>query len=433
MIKMLLKSARMAPNHDPIPTAGTQDGWCRRDEFGSVLRKELHRSMRSGLPLSVVMITLQNNEAPHGGARGNPDFLEQLMAQISEHSRDYDVKFLTNPHKIGLLLIDTSLSGARSFVDRIVAQLHLHNETRGDGKCAEFIKSMKICILPFGRNESGKMVSGRPVIEERLKFKVDSRTAGRLRTIKENVNVTLDWETAPSHENPSPLFSPVLLETMNCKGNDLVHRFFKRSIDFAGALVGIIILMPLMLLIALSIKATSRGPVIFTQKRIGHCGESFMFYKFRTMRIDGDDASHRQYVKDLIQGKYETTNRGTKDRPLYKLTDDSRITPLGRILRKTSLDELPQFFNVLVGNMSLVGPRPALTYEAEAYKGWHWQRLLEAKPGITGIWQVSGRSRTTYDEMVRLDLRYIKKRSILLDLKILLKTFKAVVKTDGAL
>jgi lipopolysaccharide/colanic/teichoic acid biosynthesis glycosyltransferase len=166
--------------------------------------------------------------------------------------------------------------------------------------------------------------------------------------------------------------------------------------------------------------------------RIGRGGTSFPFYKFRSMRCDNDDGIHREYVKNLIQGRHDQINEGDADNPVYKLRSDSRITAVGRIIRRASIDELPQLFNVLKGEMSLVGPRPPIPYEIDDYRSWHMRRLQEVRPGITGLWQVEGRSTTTFDEMVRLDLRYIRNWSLWLDIKILLRTIVVVIRCDGA-
>jgi lipopolysaccharide/colanic/teichoic acid biosynthesis glycosyltransferase len=151
--------------------------------------------------------------------------------------------------------------------------------------------------------------------------------------------------------------------------------------------------------------------------------------KFRTMRVDADHALHQKFVTEFIQAG---ANAGQGGSTPFKIARDPRVTPIGRFLRKTSLDELPQLWNVLIGEMSLVGPRPPIPYEVEQYKLWHNRRLFEAKPGVTGLWQVVGRSRTTFDEMVRLDLRYVKSRSLWTDLKILLATPRAVISGKGA-
>lgn len=206
----------------------------------------------------------------------------------------------------------------------------------------------------------------------------------------------------------------------------------KRAMDVVGAILLLAICSPLIFLTAVAVKLSSPGPIIFRQTRIGFGGVPFTFYKFRSMRVDGDDRVHREYVSKLIAGQHHAINQGDAEKPIYKLRTDSRVTRVGRVIRKTSIDELPQLFNVLKGEMSLVGPRPPVTYEAERYQSWHMRRLQEVRPGMTGLWQVEGRSKTSFDDMVRLDLRYVRNWSLGLDLKILLKTIFVVVRTDGA-
>jgi len=203
-------------------------------------------------------------------------------------------------------------------------------------------------------------------------------------------------------------------------------RLLKRSLDIVGSLFALIIFMPAIAVIAVIIKLTSPGPVLFCQKRVGYRGKEFNFYKFRTMYFGNDPRIHQEYVSRLIAGDL------SKSGGLFKIANDPRITPIGRFLRKSSFDELPQFFNVLQNDMSLVGPRPPLPYEFERYQTWHRRRVLEIKPGLTGLWQVNGRSRTTFDEMVRLDLRYAAERSFWFDVKILLQTPAAVISGRGA-
>ena len=204
----------------------------------------------------------------------------------------------------------------------------------------------------------------------------------------------------------------------------------KRGMDILGSLALLLILSPLLLAIAGLVKLSSRGPVLFRQVRIGQMLKPFMFFKFRTMYADSDHAIHHDYVSWFISSSGKTQEK--EKHTFFKMTNDSRITPIGYLLRKTSLDELPQLWNVLRGEMSLVGPRPPLWYELQQYKPWHRHRVLEAKPGITGLWQVTGRSRTTFDEMVRLDLRYARGQSLWTDIKILLATPAAVIGGKGA-
>jgi lipopolysaccharide/colanic/teichoic acid biosynthesis glycosyltransferase len=180
------------------------------------------------------------------------------------------------------------------------------------------------------------------------------------------------------------------------------------------------------------VKMSSPGPIIFRQTRLGEKGAPFTFYKFRSMRTDSNDQIHREFVKELINGNHASINNSNTETPLYKMKADPRITKVGKFIRKTSIDELPQLYNVLKGDMSLVGPRPPLPYEAEKYQSWHLRRILDMKPGITGLWQVEGRSRTGFNEAVRLDLKYLAKWSNLLDIKILFKTVKEVIQCRGA-
>jgi len=202
----------------------------------------------------------------------------------------------------------------------------------------------------------------------------------------------------------------------------------KRTIDVTGSALLLASCAPLFAAIAVVIKVTSRGPVFFKQQRVGQYGKRFMFLKFRSMYANNDHSEHKEYVTKLIAGNAERISRNGRTEGVYKLANDRRITPIGRFLRRTSLDELPQFLNVLWGDMSLVGPRPPIPYELAAYETWHRRRLLQVKPGITGLWQVEGRNRIPFDDMVRLDLQYATSWTPLLDLKILIRTPAAVIK-----
>jgi lipopolysaccharide/colanic/teichoic acid biosynthesis glycosyltransferase len=203
----------------------------------------------------------------------------------------------------------------------------------------------------------------------------------------------------------------------------------KRLLDIIVSAIFLIILSPLFLFLSALVKLTSKGPVFFRQQRVGEAGRPFIMLKFRTMQLNADHRIHQQYIEKYIQSN-ETSQPGKN--VVFKMLDDPRVTRLGHFLRKSSLDEFPQFWNVLRGEMSLVGPRPPLAYEVARYKRWHRRRVLEVKPGITGLWQVTGRSRTTFDEMVRMDIQYAKSYSLWTDLKILLATPRAVLSGNGA-
>lgn len=205
----------------------------------------------------------------------------------------------------------------------------------------------------------------------------------------------------------------------------------KRMLDIVGSLTALVLCAPLFVIVAIAIKVTSRGPIFFRQQRVGQYGRPFVLLKFRSMYVNNDESLHQEWFHNFYAGR-ATRHRTDGSSGSYKLPNDPRVTRIGRMLRRTSIDEIPQFINVLKGEMSLVGPRPPIPYEVDAYKAWHRGRVLQAKPGITGLWQVNGRSRVAFDEMVRLDLRYARTWSIWMDIKILLKTPAAVFSGDGA-
>jgi len=239
-----------------------------------------------------------------------------------------------------------------------------------------------------------------------------------------------DWDLSNLDHPGNP--SPNIDETLAAK-RKRIPLAFKRLIDIVFSLVVLLVCLPLFLWIAVAIKASSRGPVFFRQRRIGQYGKQFVFLKFRSMYENSDVLVHKNFMTKLINDV--TLEKPLRDErnQLYKIQNDDRVTRVGRFLRRTRLDEFPQLLNVLKGEMSLVGPRPAVPYEVEIYQTWHRRRVLAAKPGITGIWQVAGRSRVKFDEMVRIDLRYAMAWSPWLDLKILFLTPFSVFRGSGAL
>ena len=238
-----------------------------------------------------------------------------------------------------------------------------------------------------------------------------------------------EWD----HELPQRPSNPTLYPDLSPKKMipESSFRVLKRSMDVCRQRAGDHPVLPVVPGIALAVKLTSEGPILFRQRRVGQHGKSFVFLKFRSMYTGNDASKHKEYVQKLIAGKAERHSDGNGN-GVFKLTKDPRITRVGAFLRRSSLDELPQLINVLKGQMSLVGPRPPLPYEVEKYDVWHRRRLLEAKPGITGLWQVSGRCRVAFDDMVRLDLKYARTWSPWEDIKILVRTPAAVVFGDGA-
>ena len=260
-------------------------------------------------------------------------------------------------------------------------------------------------------------------------------------TFEQFNQITISFHLFPDqwdHDIPQRLNNPTLYPDLLERENATrLLSVTKRVIDIIGSVLMLVIFSPVLLLVALAIKISSKDPVLFRQRRVGQYGKSFTFLKFRSMHVDNDCSIHKEYVTQLIAGRAKcnlpVSNSGDGNGTgFYKLTNDARITRVGRFLRKSSLDELPQLLNVLKGEMSLVGPRPPIPYELAAYQLWHRRRVLELKPGITGLWQVNGRSRIKFDEMVRLDLKYAETWSPWLDIKILLRTPRAVFAGEGA-
>lgn len=228
-------------------------------------------------------------------------------------------------------------------------------------------------------------------------------------------------------------FSPYFYPEITQKDiSSQVANCAKRVMDVVGSIVALVLFSPVFVIVSILVKTTSRGPIFFRQERLGQFGKPFVFLKFRSMHINNNDAIHREFIKNFIDNKLNEETESRCGEVVYKIRNDPRVTPIGNFLRKTSIDELPQFFNVLRGDMSLVGPRPPIPYEVANYGVWHWFRILAGKPGITGLWQVRGRSLTTFDGMVRLDLQYIRTWSLWLDIKLILATPMAVLRGKGA-
>jgi lipopolysaccharide/colanic/teichoic acid biosynthesis glycosyltransferase len=237
-------------------------------------------------------------------------------------------------------------------------------------------------------------------------------------------------EIANEEEHALAPVDPLLEDLHRRHPRTTLYGAVKRAMDVAGSGALLIMFAPLFLLIAILIKLGSTGPVFFRQPRIGQRAKPFTMLKFRTMYSNIDHALHHEFVTRFIKSSADV-HEPVEDAP-FKIANDPRVTPLGRMLRRTSLDELPQLWNALRGEMSLVGPRPPISYEVAQYQSWHRRRILEVKPGITGLWQVTGRSRTTFDEMVRLDIRYARTCSLWTDIKILLATPLAAISGKGA-
>ena len=307
------------------------------------------------------------------------------------------------------------------------------------GRLFEALSKTKVDSDVIGWFEQGSVLGLIRSLADRDPREIAANLAGAIRAelvrclTPDNADCcSIRFEVYSPHSDWIP---PVLLNAENRRRTpqEIARDAAKRGLDLAGSVAFLIAFSPVFLIVSALVKLTSKGPVFFRQQRVGEAARPFMMLKFRTMHVNADERIHQQYVETFIQSsKASESAKDSARNVVFKMVDDPRVTSIGHFLRKSSLDEFPQFWNVLRGDMSLVGPRPPLSYEVARYKRWHRRRVLEAKPGITGLWQVTGRSRTTFDEMVRLDLRYARNYSVWGDLKILLATPRAVISGRGA-
>src|SRR5215469_10718737 len=344
-------------------------------DFLHLLYRERRRSERFGRPLCLVLLhqaAIGNGAAP-GGA------LRQVFDQLQDSVRETDIiGWYSQNSTLAIMFSDLSLMST-DIVNALGTKVSNAISLALPAEIAKHIR-MSVHLFPTKSNGDGMG----------------------------------DLTFYP--ELHSPLYSRRTAQAL------------KRLIDIGGSTVLLCLLGPLLAFVAAAIKVNSKGPIIFRQVRVGQFGKPFNFFKFRSMYIGSDAAIHKEYVTTFIsQGAPSSGTDG-----VYKITNDPRVTTVGRWLRKMSLDELPQLWNVLCGHMSLVGPRPPIPYECDCYAPWHRRRVMEAKPGITGLWQVMGRSRLNFNDMVRLDLNYAKHWSLWLDIRILLQTPKAVLRGEGA-
>jgi lipopolysaccharide/colanic/teichoic acid biosynthesis glycosyltransferase len=374
--------ARRTPSQIAIPTTSTAPDRrivINEEIFRDVLVRERNRAERFNEPFVLLLLGLKKPDSPYAAA-----VWSQTIAAVTAVVRETDVVgWVTRGQALAVILTEMAASDeatAREFEARI----------RRD-----------------------------------LAARLDSRTLSGL-SVRLHFNVASVKKAAGDALWPSdPLLFKLDAEDDGASLGDVL----KRTFDVLGSGVLLVLLAPVFLAIAALIKLKSPGPIFFRQVRVGEKAKPFTMLKFRSMHANADSKVHQQYVTQFIKSG---SQNGADKKQVFKLTNDPRITPLGHILRKTSLDELPQLWNVFRGDMSLVGPRPPLFYETEQYQSWHWRRVLDAKPGVTGLWQVAGRSRTTFDGMVRLDLRYVRTRSLWTDIKILLATPAAVITGKGA-
>jgi lipopolysaccharide/colanic/teichoic acid biosynthesis glycosyltransferase len=363
---------------------------CREDVlkeemFHTTLTRERRRAERSRNPIVLLQIDSHALQKKGFGAA----FMERLISIVSAASRETDIiGWYEEDLILGVIFTEISLEG-KSPVTEV-----LHSKV----------------VAALRDNLDPRLVSSLAISVHLIPESWDLQRPDRQSDIK-----VFQEHSRKATKNRHPMI-------------------IKRGMDVLGSSILLIMISPLLAAIALAIRLTSKGPVIFRQERVGWLGTRFECLKFRTMYTNNDAKIHRDYVQQLITGKPSNEDESdTVSEPvIYKITSDPRVTPIGKFLRRTSLDEVPQFWNVLRGEMSLVGPRPAVPYEFELYDDWHRRRVFDMKPGVTGLWQVSGRSRVSFDDMVRLDLRYSQCWSLWLDLKILLRTPHAALKGDGA-
>jgi len=376
---------RRSSNHtQPRVASGVrQEGFVPQESFSRILSLEQKRTERSRRPFFLML--LDGEKLFQTGQRAR--VLREILSSLSDSVRETDIcGWFKENSVVGVVFTEVGSADGPTAPDAI----------------------LKRVLAALRRNLSSDEVDSID-IELRL--------------------FPQEWD---EHDPGPPTKRDLYRDTSEQRASRRVALGVKRMIDVAGSLLGLIVLSPVFALAAILIKLTSEGPVFFRQRRVGQFGKQFIFLKFRTMQASSDVSVHREYVRRFISRKAPTKERPDGEACFYKLVDDPRVTRIGRFLRRTSLDELPQLVNVLKGEMSLVGPRPPIPYECEVYEWWHKRRLLDAKPGLTGLWQVHGRSRTSFDEMVRLDLRYARSWSLWLDLKILLRTPQAVLSGHGA-
>lgn len=344
--------------------------------FHNMLRIERKRTERSKKPFLLMLVDIS-------GLHVRLDLSATIKSVLLSCSRETDIRGWYHQDSIMGIIYTEMASVDEKVIEKIFRKLH---NKISDTLDAEWVKQIKVSFHVFPEENGNSMIK-RGLFNIALYPDLSKPTVSRSAT-----------------------------------------SFMKKLMDITGSFCALVVFSPIFLIVSAAVKLTSEGPVFFTQERMGFNGKTFTFLKFRSMYTHSDDSRHQDYIKKLIkEGKDDDAAPG-----VYKLSNDPRITPIGNFLRKTSLDELPQFINVLRGDMSLVGPRPPIPYECEIYDIWHRRRLLSVKPGITGLWQVTGRSSTTFDDMVRLDLKYINEWSLLLDIKLLLKTPWVILTGKGA-
>ncbi len=398
---------------------------------------EKRRAERKAYDFSLIVIEINDRERQlyPTGVMNQPNELSMtLLAALKAILRTTDVVAKCGASQLILLLPDTNTEGAATVVQRITHEMSQSFES-GNGHPRKLPKI--IChTYPEDSQQIDELIDSELVAAAEstrdIERTIRKASAAYYRIVSNGnhgSNAALAGTCSAVAALPNPL---CFLSEAFFDWSESWQKMAKRAMDIVLSICALIILSPVMLIIALLIKLTSPGPIFFKQERIGYLGKRFVMYKFRTMRQSQDDQIHKNYIKNFIHNCSPNQPGCEDEQPIFKIKNDPRVTPIGKFLRRTSLDELGQFINVLKGDMSLVGPRPPIPYEVELYDLWHRRRFLSAKPGITGLWQIYGRSTTAFNEMIRLDLAYVQNWSLKLDLKILLKTIGAVLSMKGA-
>jgi lipopolysaccharide/colanic/teichoic acid biosynthesis glycosyltransferase len=356
---------------------------CSARNFSSIIHRERDRSDRTGQGFSLVIFEV-------GNGKNRSDSVRNLVPILTHRVRSTDAVGWFEDGRIGVILPHTPTESAWKFVANV------RNAFNGNATPECVVYAYPCSWVPGDEQ-----------------FPPQDSRSRRKTPGPEEIDASGSRSSCLPCENrtrPIDALEPYVLFQIP---------LWKRAIDIAGSVLALILLSPLLLAVPILIKIVSPGPVLFRQDRVGYRGKVFTIWKFRTMHVNADATPHRDYVQGLINNeKIMTKLDHGKDR---------RIIPFGNLLRATGIDELPQLINVFLGDMSLVGPRPCLSYEVQEFSPWQMRRF-DAVPGLTGLWQVSGKNRTTFKEMMRLDIGYAKKRAFLLDMIIFLKTIPAIVR-----
>jgi exopolysaccharide biosynthesis polyprenyl glycosylphosphotransferase len=377
-VKLSRSSASVTPPRG-LPVTGQTYSVLAEEPFQRMIALERKRTERSGKPFLLMLL-----DAGHClPSDKNGRVLGKILSALSLSTRDTDVTGWYKNHSIvGVMFTDVNADERESILGTMMSRV---SETLRNNLSLEKFSQISMSMHVFPE----------------------------------------EWNQESTHGNPT-----LYPDFVNRNQEQRLGRIAKRGMDILGSATALLLLSPIFLVVAALVKLSSKGPILFRQERLGQFGKTFTFLKFRSMYANNDRKIHQEFMKRVIKGDHDGRAEGER-KSVYKMTNDPRITRIGALLRRTSLDELPQFINVLRGDMSLVGPRPPIAYECQEYDIWHRRRVLEVKPGITGLWQIGGRSRIRFDDMVRLDLQYVRTWSLWLDLQILMQTPRALFSDDA--